>query len=1041
MDEAFLRTVAALQANLSLLESQQGALSEFQDMQALRRLRSELTDYIECHAEKGELPADPLATVALRLEALKTFFREAESATKRLLEWKDEWLKGIPHVNLESLQQATTELAENEKQLPNMQRSLRGMLDPRDWDESGSQPILHHELRICGQTMHRLAPPSAKSCAALHGFAHGTGKGHEQVWNHLGKIRTRITELMRLHDDHLSKVAETEQHLAKENFRSAEKVMETIINNRFSDINYFKIESDLKKQIAFFERFKSFTCEINPRLHKGDLKAARTEIKSLNIQNLNFLPDSELKHETLSLLTEIDDHIALFLKKRKKRIVVISAILTCCLSAALLYHLVDRLIETEAKILSHPPGAKVILDGKSIGETPVTIQNIRSFSEWQVLLQKEGYETLALRGKTGWRSQHNINIHQLQAQPQKVIVTTEPSGANVISNGKTLGTTPWESTPMTIGTEAHYQLNLPGYIRTEAKGKISFGRHLELRVKLNQGEFEAQNFSFDYRLKLAKEGGAYAQALVGHKLYFGPTEGMDEVQIAERKSNGKAWIEKSAEQLHPLGLAIKGRLKSLERGRKDNPDELKAETTHQYEKAVRNGLLGKADNTDQTWWLYVGFAYFTGYGVTENAAEAVKWFRKAAEQGDATAQYNLGCCYANGEGVAKDPAEAVKWFLMGAEQGDTGSQCGLGWCYDNGAGVPKDSAEAVKWFLKAAEQGDATAQYNLGCCYANGAGVPKDSAEALKWFRKAAEQGNINAQNELARFYSSGMSENLEEAAKWLRKAAEQDDAKAKGNLGLCYANGEGVTKDPVEAVKWFREGAEQGDAGSQCGLGWCYDNGYGVAKNVEEGFKWTQKAAEQNYATAQYNLGCNYSSGKAVAKDQAEALKWFRKAAEQGHAIAQRRLGVCYCKGEGVAKDHAEAVKWLRKAAEQDNASAQDNLGRCYYLGNGVAKDQVEAVKWFQKAAQQGASEAQYSLGRCYLYGEGVAKDQAESVKWFRMAAEEGLAIAQYALAKCYANGEGVAKDHAEEVKWLDMAAKQGDEKAKKRLRELGIR
>ena len=50
--------------------------------------------------------------------------------------------------------------------------------------------------------------------------------------------------------------------------------------------------------------------------------------------------------------------------------------------------------------------------------------------------------------------------------------------------------------------------------------------------------------------------------------------------------------------------------------------------------------------------------------------EAVKWYRKAAEQNHAEAQYNLGVCYANGEGVAKDYVEAYKWWLLAAGQGD-----------------------------------------------------------------------------------------------------------------------------------------------------------------------------------------------------------------------------------------------------------------------------------------------------------------------------------------------------------------------------------
>jgi len=57
-------------------------------------------------------------------------------------------------------------------------------------------------------------------------------------------------------------------------------------------------------------------------------------------------------------------------------------------------------------------------------------------------------------------------------------------------------------------------------------------------------------------------------------------------------------------------------------------------------------------------------------GVTKDYLEAAKWLRKAADQGDASAQYNLGIAYARGDGVAKNEAEALKWFRMAAEQGE-----------------------------------------------------------------------------------------------------------------------------------------------------------------------------------------------------------------------------------------------------------------------------------------------------------------------------------------------------------------------------------
>ena len=61
--------------------------------------------------------------------------------------------------------------------------------------------------------------------------------------------------------------------------------------------------------------------------------------------------------------------------------------------------------------------------------------------------------------------------------------------------------------------------------------------------------------------------------------------------------------------------------------------------------------------------------YNNGWGVSENFAEAVKWFHKAAQQGHATAQLQLGLAYKNGYGVPQNKDEAIKWLRKAAEQG------------------------------------------------------------------------------------------------------------------------------------------------------------------------------------------------------------------------------------------------------------------------------------------------------------------------------------------------------------------------------------
>ncbi len=132
------------------------------------------------------------------------------------------------------------------------------------------------------------------------------------------------------------------------------------------------------------------------------------------------------------------------------------------------------------------------------------------------------------------------------------------------------------------------------------------------------------------------------------------------------------------------------------------------------------------------------------YDLTGNYTQAVYWYRKAAEQGDAAAQYNLGVRYANGRGVAKDDVQAVYWYRKAAEQGLAIAQYNLGVHYDDGKGVTEDDAQAVYWYRKAAEQGDAAAQNLLCLYYYSGYGVAKDLEQAKYWGRKAIANVNID---------------------------------------------------------------------------------------------------------------------------------------------------------------------------------------------------------------------------------------------------------------------------------------------------------
>ena len=154
--------------------------------------------------------------------------------------------------------------------------------------------------------------------------------------------------------------------------------------------------------------------------------------------------------------------------------------------------------------------------------------------------------------------------------------------------------------------------------------------------------------------------------------------------------------------------------------------------------------------------------------MAKDQVEAVKWYRKAAEQNLAEAQYNLGVCYerrrrgegsgGSGEMVSQSRrAESCRGSIQ------------FGRLLLQGEGVAKDQVEAVKWYRKAAEQNYAEAQYNLGVCYYNGEGVAKDWVEAYKWLLLAARQGDEDAKKNMTELESKLTPEQIAEGQKRAR--------------------------------------------------------------------------------------------------------------------------------------------------------------------------------------------------------------------------------------------------------------------------------
>lgn len=170
-------------------------------------------------------------------------------------------------------------------------------------------------------------------------------------------------------------------------------------------------------------------------------------------------------------------------------------------------------------------------------------------------------------------------------------------------------------------------------------------------------------------------------------------------------------------------------------------------TSEEYVKLVaRNADAGNAAALG-----HLGRCFRRGMaGFARDDVEAAAFYARAAALGDVDAMLGLGFLYFSGAGVPEDARIAARYFALAAARGDATAEFNLAWCYYSGAGVPEDRAAAARLYERAAARGYTHAEFNCGVLFALGDGVPRDLARARSWLARAAGKGNAAAERALA---------------------------------------------------------------------------------------------------------------------------------------------------------------------------------------------------------------------------------------------------------------------------------------------------
>ena len=127
---------------------------------------------------------------------------------------------------------------------------------------------------------------------------------------------------------------------------------------------------------------------------------------------------------------------------------------------------------------------------------------------------------------------------------------------------------------------------------------------------------------------------------------------------------------------------------------------------------------------DATAMYDLGMWYSAGdesMAIPPDHEKALYWLQKAAGEGSLSAMHALGWAYYSGRGVSKDMQFSASHFRNAADRGYAESQYMLGLLYAQGWGVEKDSSLSLQWVKRAAEQGHPASQKLLGNLF-SGAG-------------------------------------------------------------------------------------------------------------------------------------------------------------------------------------------------------------------------------------------------------------------------------------------------------------------------------
>lgn len=406
---------------------------------------------------------------------------------------------------------------------------------------------------------------------------------------------------------------------------------------------------------------------------------------------------------------------------------------------------------------------------------------------------------------------------------------------------------------------------------------------------------------------------------------------------------------------------------------------------------------------------------------TGEYGEAIKIYKKLANEDNEEAALKYAYMLHNGEGVEVSKIEAAFYFKKLADykigdgfESDEAEKAQIKYAnmLSNGDGIRIDEEEAVKYYemvLKESEESDANKIFEYGeKLYEGTNGFIKDIDAAKLFYEKAAKLGSKEAQKK----YKKIRSEYPDLEAKisiygnyneYLTKGKEEYKEAKEGNE---KNSGEHYRK----AANFFMKAANQGSNTAMFEYSKMLENGIGIEKDEEKAAFYCREAAAKGNIEAIFEYAKVLDESNILEENKKNTGKFYKLAADfylkkvEDYEKAIESKSSFIVKGKYKEQSIFKAENTIMSPEEYEKLHENSKEKPSVEIDNTIKNQEIEgkykntiqecdnlAVKYYRKAAHRKNLEAMIKYAKMLEKGIGVDKDEEKAVNYYKEAAELG--------------------------------------------------